>query len=97
MTQTNWTWFDLAWPWVGLGAAAVLFFFLFATDKLRERLDVSRWRDPVWLSWLAPAAYMIHQFEEYGIDAQVAYSGRCVNFCFGEVPLGSVRSSELFV
>jgi hypothetical protein len=70
MKQANWTWFDLAWPWVGLGAAAVLFFFLFATDRLRDDIEVSRWRDLVWLSWLAPAAYMIHQFEEYGIDAQ---------------------------
>ena len=69
MERTNWTWFDLAWPWIWLGVGAVLFFLLFATDKLRERLDVSRWRDPVWLSWLAPAAYMVHQFEEYRIDA----------------------------
>jgi hypothetical protein len=73
MKQVHWSWFDLAWPWVGLGAAAGLFFFLFTTDKLRQNLDVSRWRDPVWLSWLAPAAYMIHQFEEYGIDAHVTW------------------------
>jgi hypothetical protein len=69
MKQTQWTWFDLAWPWIGLGVAAVLLFFLFATDRLRTIADTSRWHDPVWLSWLAPAAYMIHQFEEYGIDA----------------------------
>jgi hypothetical protein len=69
MKQTQWTWFDLAWPWIGLGVAAVLLFFLFATDRLRTSAVPSRWRDPVWLSWLAPAAYMIHQFEEYGIDA----------------------------
>lgn len=70
MKQTNWNWFDLAWPWIGLGASVVLLFFLFATDKLRQRVDVSRWCDPVWLSWLAPAAYVLHQFEEYGIDAR---------------------------
>ena len=69
MKQAHWTWFDPAWPWTGLGVAAVLFFFLFATDRLRRNVDVPRWRNPGWLSWLAPAAYMIHQFEEYGIDA----------------------------
>src|SRR5207248_7152868 len=30
--------------------------------------SLSRWRDPVWLSWLAVPVYMIHNVEEYGID-----------------------------
>jgi NAD(P)-dependent dehydrogenase (short-subunit alcohol dehydrogenase family) len=70
MKPTQWTWFDLAWPWIGLGLAAMLLFLLFATDRLRANVGTSRWHDPGWLSWLAPATYMIHQFEEYGIDAQ---------------------------
>jgi hypothetical protein len=65
----EWTWFDLNWPWIGLGLSATLLFLLFATNLLDSEVSNSRWRDPVWLSWLAPAAYMIHQFEEYGIDA----------------------------
>ena len=63
-----WTWFDLAWPWMGLVAAGILVVLLFATNRLRHNLSLSRWRDITWLSWLAVAAYMVHQFEEYGID-----------------------------
>ena len=62
-------WFDTHWPWIGLGISAVMFVLLFATNVFRSRLDISRWRDHVWLAWLAPAAYMPHQWEEYGIDA----------------------------
>ncbi|WP_092021572.1 HXXEE domain-containing protein [Bradyrhizobium sp. OK095] len=69
MKPTHWTWLDLAWPWIGLCAAAILLFLLFATDRLRTKACASRWHDPGWLSWLAPATYMIHQLEEYGIDA----------------------------
>lgn len=65
----QWSWFDLAWPWVGLGGTAILLVLLFGTEKLRESNAGSRWRDPVWLAWLTAAVYMIHNFEEYGIDA----------------------------
>jgi len=64
----EWTWFDLNWPWLGLAISAALLLLLFTTNVLRSELGISRWRDPVWLSWLAPAAYMIHQTEEYGVD-----------------------------
>ena len=63
------TTFDLlnvAWPWVGLGMAIVLLFVLFKTDVLRSN-EGSRWRDLVWLAWLAVPVYMIHQFEEYAL------------------------------
>lgn len=56
----GWSWFDLAWPWLGLGAAAPLLVVL---------LRAPRWRDPVWLGWLAVPLYLVHQVEEYGIDA----------------------------
>lgn len=64
----TWSWFDIAWPWIGSVAAALLLVLLFATQILRSRPSVSRWRDPVWLSWLAASVYMIHNIEEYGID-----------------------------
>jgi hypothetical protein len=50
--------------------SALLLVLLFATNLFRSDRSRSRWFDPVWLGWLAPATYMIHQFEEYGIDAQ---------------------------
>ena len=65
----TWSWFDLAWPWIGLAAAAILLALLFGTNKLRDNNSTSRWHDPVWLSWAAATAYILHNFEEYGIDA----------------------------
>lgn len=61
-------WFNYNWPWVGLVPAFIFLLLLFGTDKLRNRKELSRWRDPVWLSWLVVPVYLIHQAEEYGID-----------------------------
>ena len=63
--------FSYVWPYMGLGAA-LLFALLLCTDALRSDLTVSRWRDLVWLAWLGMLAYLIHQFEEHGIDMQGA-------------------------
>lgn len=62
-------WFDYHWPWIGLAMSAALMVLLFGTNWLRGDTTRSRWRDPVWLAWLAPASYMIHQCEEYGLNA----------------------------
>lgn len=64
----TWSWFDLAWPWMGSIAAVVLLIVLFGTERLRSDLSLSRWHDHVWLAWLAVPVYMIHNIEEYGID-----------------------------
>lgn len=64
------------WPWVGLGAAAVLLVLLFGTDWMRSRTDVGRWRDPTWFAWLAAVAYMLHNVEEYGLD----FTGQALAF-----------------
>jgi len=61
--------FGHVWPWIGLGAAGLLLFLL-ATNALRSDHTVSRWRDMVWLTWAIVFAYLLHQFEEHGIDAQ---------------------------
>jgi hypothetical protein len=71
-----WEWFGRHWCWIGLAAAIVLLIVLFRTNVFRDRRDVSRWRDPVWLAWLITTAYMLHNFEEYGIDAK----GRAFHF-----------------
>lgn len=65
----GWSWFDLAWPWLGLAAAVVLLAVLLGTDRLRGDLAVGRWRDPSWLGWLAVPLYFVHEAEEYGVDA----------------------------
>jgi hypothetical protein len=62
------SWLYLAFPWIGLVAALVLLVLLFGTDLLRSEPTSSRWRDPVWLSWIAVVAYLLHNVEEYGLD-----------------------------
>lgn len=64
----RWSWIDLNFPWIGCVAAVVILVLLFATDRLRGDSGPSRWRDRVWLSWLAVAIYLIHNLEEYGVD-----------------------------
>src|SRR5688572_6310314 len=75
--------FGHVWPWIGLGAAGLLLFLL-TTNALRSDRTVSRWRDMGWLTWAAVFAYLLHQFEEHGIDAQGnAYAFR--GFLCGEL------------
>ena len=53
------------WPYLGLVIAAVVAALLF-----RERPETgrSRWADPAWAAgWVGPV-YLLHQFEEHGID-----------------------------
>jgi len=63
------TWFDLAWPWIGLVIAVGLLILLFATNLLRGAPTSPRWRDLRWLSFLAVAVYVLHNVEEYGVAA----------------------------
>jgi hypothetical protein len=63
--------FAFVWPWIGLGAAGLLLILL-TTNALRGDRAVSRWRDMTWLTWAATCAYLVHQLEEHGIDAQGA-------------------------
>jgi hypothetical protein len=61
--------FAFVWPWIGLGAAGLLLILLM-TNALRSDRSVTRWRDMTWLTWAVTCAYLVHQFEEHGIDAQ---------------------------
>lgn len=61
--------FGHVWPWIGLGAAGVLLLLL-PSNALRSDRTIPRGRDMVWLTWAAVFAYLLHQFEEHGIDAQ---------------------------
>jgi len=64
----TWSWFHLAFPWIGGAASVVLLVLLFASDLLRSGPATFRWRDPVWMSWIAAVAYLLHNVEEYGLD-----------------------------
>jgi len=63
--QTHW--FYTVWPFIGVGGAIVMVAILLTTDTFRGSTTVSRWRDPMWLAWLAVPLYWLHQFEEYSL------------------------------
>ena len=63
--QTHW--FYTVWPFIGVGGAMVMLAILFLTDTFRGDTAISRWRDPLWLAWLAVPYYWLHQFEEYSL------------------------------
>ncbi|TAJ36792.1 MAG: HXXEE domain-containing protein [Reyranella sp.] len=64
--------FTYVWPYMGLGAALLLALLL-TTDALRSDKSVPRWRDLVWLAWAGTWIYLVHQFEEHGVDAEGAH------------------------
>ena len=68
MKTENWNWFALNFEWFGLGIAIIVWILLFTTDKLRSNLNISKWKDFTWLSWLGMTIYLVHNVEEYGID-----------------------------
>lgn len=69
--------FDLDWPWLGVALGAVVLAVLFFTHGFRTAGIASRWRDPVWLAMLGLPLYIVHQFEEHGVDlAGVHYAFR---------------------
>jgi hypothetical protein len=59
--------FALVWPWIGIGAAGLLLILL-CTNVLRSDRAVTRWGDMAWLTWAGTFVYLVHQFEEHGID-----------------------------
>jgi hypothetical protein len=54
------------WPWLGLVLGCVGLVVLLA--QRRPGAWSERWRDPDWLLWLPLPIYMLHQFEEHGVD-----------------------------
>jgi Protein of unknown function with HXXEE motif len=86
--QTHW--FYTVWPFIGLGGAVVMVAILLMTDTFRGNTTVSRWRDLVWLAWLAVPLYWLHQLEEYslpviGLDYSLP-DMVCKNFGFEPYP-----------
>ena len=64
--------FNLQWPWIGVALAVVLLASLFFTRLFRSAGVASRWHDPSWLAVFGLVLYIVHQFEEHGIDLQGA-------------------------
>ena len=60
-------WFYDVWAFIGAGGAIVMVAIMMTTDTFRSNLTVSRWRDAVWLAWLAAPLYWVHQLEEYSL------------------------------
>ena len=60
--------FSHLWPGIGLGLAAVLLLGLAFADLRGDRAAPCT-RDMAWLAWAVTAAYLLHQFEEHGVDA----------------------------
>lgn len=83
-----------AWPWIGFGGGIVLLILLFFTETTRGNRNVSKRKDPVWLSWAMVAVYLIHVTEEYGIHFHNGQYDLIQNFIdmgisdmFGGIPM----------
>ena len=82
-----------AWPWIGFAGGILLLAMMFFTNHMRSSLTVSRWKDPVWLSWAMADAYLLHVAEEYGLhfhngqyDLIQSFIDRGISDMFGGVP-----------
>lgn len=56
------------WPYVGLVLAACILAVLFWRPSPDGKPYSARFSEPAWLVWAAVPVYMLHQFEEHGID-----------------------------
>ena len=84
-------WFHTVWPFVGAGAAIVMVAILLTTDTFRSNTTVSRWRDPVWLAWLAAPLYWVHQLEEYSLPV-IGLPYSLPDMVCGQIRLSAVSS-----
>jgi hypothetical protein len=55
----------MGWPYVGLGLTLLL---LVGLTLSRRPGALPRWQDPAWVLPLLWPMYLLHQFEEHGID-----------------------------
>jgi hypothetical protein len=61
--------FTTGWPYLGLALAVALLAVLLFTPFGQGARPGPRFRDVGWLAWAGLPLYMLHQFEEHGIDA----------------------------
>ncbi|MDX2009232.1 MAG: HXXEE domain-containing protein [Myxococcaceae bacterium] len=84
------------WPWVGLGLAPLLLTWLFVTTRGRARAT-----DPAFVLGLLWPMYLVHQFEEHGVDVlgrRFAFLGDlCVTLGHAEVATCPAGPAFIFV
>jgi hypothetical protein len=91
-------WFDIGWPFRKAGWDDRNDRHHAADRHVPRQYRRSRWRDPVWLGWLAAPLYLLHQVEEYslsvlGFDCNAIQAMVCKNM--GHPPY--VRRIELLI
>lgn len=86
------------WPWLGLVLASVL--LLWSAVRRIEGPWWSRLRDAGWLLWVALPVYMLHQFEEHGVDAlgrSYAFQGGLCSVLGHTGPLAGCPATVAFI
>lgn len=88
-----------SWPWLGLVIAIPMLAVMLGRSRPGERWR-ARFDDPAWLLWLPLPIYMLHQFEEHGIDAlgrAYAFRGVLCTTISWTGPLQDCPATEWFV
>lgn len=57
------------WPFVGLALGVLALVAMFVRPSPAGEPYRARFYDPAWLLWLVGPVYLLHQFEEHGVDA----------------------------
>jgi uncharacterized protein with HXXEE motif len=83
----NTHWFYIVWPFIGVGAAIVMIAVLLWTDAFRANFAVSRWRDLVWLCWLAVPLFANGIVHTLGGVTEGAYNTGLWTAAFLFIPL----------
>lgn len=88
----------LRWPWLAL-ALAVPFLAWWCARPRPPASFRARFTDPTWLLWLPLPVYMLHQFEEHGVDLFGRYYHFQADLCLtlGYADTASCPATELFI
>lgn len=87
------------WPWLGLAIAVPMLVVMLVRPRAGQPWR-ARFEDPAWLLWLPLPIYMLHQFEEHGIDAlgrAYAFRGVLCTTIGWTGPLEDCPATEWFV
>lgn len=87
----------LDWPWVGLVLALLLLGW--SVREARAPEDGPRWSDPVFLLPLLWPMYLVHQFEEHGVDFHGEHYAFLAAMCrtVGHAEVAGCPADEAFI